>query len=211
MGLTSFAKTLIKEAIAPWRYQQPVPELGIQRLYLYLDALYGTRQLPGAVVEVGCFLGATAAYASRFLSGIGAERRYMCIDTFGGFPPAQFGADVEHGTDPSLKSDFSANSERLVRKLLNQWGCSKIELLQADIVELSADQLPQQIAVALIDVDIAEPTKAALQKIMPRMVPGGVILVDDCDHARFRGARLATEEEAPNARYDLGMAIITID
>jgi predicted O-methyltransferase YrrM len=83
-------------------------------------------------------------------------------------------------------------------------------LLQADVVKLSAEQLPEQIVVALIDVDIADPTDVALRKIIPRMVPGGMILVDDCDSAGFKGARVATERVAPSARYELGMGVISI-
>jgi Macrocin-O-methyltransferase (TylF). len=208
VSLRSSAKTAAKEIIAPWRYPQPFPQLRTERLYLYLDALHRTRSLPGAVVEVGCFQGATAAYAYRFLRGMGVERRYLCIDTFAGFPRDQFFADVKVGTDSSTEHAFSANSKKLVRKLLNMWGFPEIELLQADVVQLSAAQLPEQVAVALIDVDIAAPTRAALQMIIPRVVSGGIVLVDDCDQGGFKGAGIATEEVAPNARYEFGMGII---
>lgn len=208
MGLKSSAKTAIKEAIAPLRYPQPSPMLNVERLYLYLDALHKTREVPGAAVEVGCFQGATAAFAYRFLSGIGITRRYLCIDTFGGFPKDQFATDAALGTESFLEPAFSANSQKLVRKLLDMWGCEKIELFKSDIVQLPPECLPEKIAIALIDVDIAEPTKAALEKIMPRMAAGGMILIDDCDMAGFKGARLATEKIAPQATYRYGMGII---
>jgi len=210
MGLRSTAKTAIKRALAPWRYPQPSPQLNVERLYLYLDSLYKTRSIPGAIVEVGCFQGGTAAFAHRFLSGIGVKRRYLCIDTFGGFPQDQFAADADLGTEQFLEQSFSANSQKLVRKLLDMWNCPDVELLQADIVQLPADQLPNQVAAALIDVDIAAPTKAALEKIIPCMTPGGIILIDDCDMAGFKGARIATEQVAPQATYQFGMGIVTV-
>jgi O-methyltransferase len=108
-------------ALSPWLYRYPEPQLQADRLYLYLDTLYRMRDLPGAVVEVGCFQGGTAVYASRFLKRIDCERRYLCIDTFDGFPQSQFANDVELGTSPALAQAFSGNSESLVRKLLVQW------------------------------------------------------------------------------------------
>ncbi len=202
------AKTALKELVAPWRYPYPYPQLRTERLYLYLDTLYRTRGLVGDVVEVGCFQGATAAYAQNFLKGIGVSRRYLCIDTFGGFPSDQFAADVALGTDPRAEDAFAANSVKLVRRLLSHWGCPEVELLQGDISRLPDAALPEAVAVALVDVDIAAPTKAALQKLIPRLVPGGVILVDDCDGGGYVGAEVATREIAPGARFELGMGII---
>src|SRR5581483_4350510 len=145
------------QAFSRWLYRSPEPQLQTERLYLYLDTLYQTRNIAGAIVEVGCFQGGTAAYAFRFLKRIHCERRYMCIDTFAGFPKDQFAEEVKLGTSETLIKGFSGNSKPFVRKLLNQWGCSEVELLQSDIVKLDDSQLPHKIAVALIDVDLAGP------------------------------------------------------
>jgi len=186
----------LKRLLAPIRYPQPVPELGVDRLYLYLDTLWHTRQIAGAVVEVGCFQCGTSAWAYRFLDEIGSARAYVCVDTFAGFVDEQFAGDVRLGTRASYRRGFKENSAALVRQLLDQWQCPSIELLEADIVALQPDRLPQQIAVALVDVDLDEPTFAALEKIYARLVPGGVVLVDDCSDAPtnpFRGARVGYE------------------
>jgi len=203
-------KTLVKSVFRLWLYRDPAPNLKTERLYLYLHTLYETRNIPGSIVEIGCFQGATAAYAHRFLKAIHCDRDYLCVDTFGGFPQEQFAEDRKLGTASFLEPAFSANSKSLVRNLLNQWGCASIQLHQADVVHLDTSVLPEKIAVALLDVDLAEPTTAALEKIMPRMAPGGVILIDDCDLAGFKGARIATERFAPNAQYKFGMGIIFV-
>jgi O-methyltransferase len=207
-NLQTKLRNSIHIALSGWLHRGPEPQLQTDRLYLYLDTLYQTREIPGAVVEVGCFQGGTAVFASRFLRRINCERRYVCIDTFGGFPKSQFAKDVELGTGQHLANGFSANSEPLVQKLLNQWGCQEIELIKADIAALNESRLPEEIAVALIDVDIAEPTDAALRKIMPRMSTGGVVLVDDCDQVPFKGARIAVEKICQSVEYRFGMGII---
>jgi O-methyltransferase len=202
----------VKHALIPWRYRYPAPQLGSAKLYLYFDSLYQTREVPGAVVEVGCFQGSTAVFACRFLRDIGCARRYLCVDTFSGFTPSQWAEDEKLGTFHSLRRAFAANSKSLVRRLVKQWGCPSIELLEADITALDESALPEQISVALIDVDLAVPTTAALKKIAPRMTPGGVILIDDCEAievAGFMGARVAADQFG-DVEYRFGMGVIRI-
>ena len=203
----------IKRLLAPLRYPHPVPELSNDRLYLYLDALWRTRALPGAAVEIGCFQCATSAWAFRFLQAIGAPRPYLCFDTFSGFPADQFDNDVRLGTKDSHRTGFRANSPELVRRLLAQWKCDAIQLVPSDIVALPASALPETIAIALIDVDLETPTRAALDKVYPRLAPNGIILVDDCaENDMFRGARVAYRQFVRDhrlpERYVFGMGCI---
>jgi len=203
----------IKRLLAPLRYPHPVPELSNDRLYLYLDALWRTRALPGAAVEIGCFQCATSAWGYRFLNAIGAPRPYICVDTFSGFPDEQFNNDVRLGTKASHRAGFRANSQALVRQLLEQWQCDGIQLVQADIVALPATALPDAIAVALIDVDLETPTLAALDMVYARLAPNGIILVDDCaENDMFRGARVAyrrfVQDHQLPERYVFGMGCI---
>jgi len=209
--LLKAAKRTVKKALSPVLYRFPLPELQPERLYVYLDSLLATKDVPGSVVEVGCFQCGTAATAYKFLRNIGCRREYVCFDTFGGFPRSQFKTDVAMGTTAQLASGFSANSLPLVRGMLNRWGFPEIELVKADVVKMAESDLPESIAVALIDVDIAEPTEAAIRKILPRLSPGGVILVDDCDDGAYKGARIAVEKVVPSAQYRFGMGIIKLD
>jgi O-methyltransferase len=205
----------LKRLLIPLLYRRPVPELPPERLYLLFDALVRTRALSGAIVEVGCFQCGTSAWAYRMLRALGLRRRYICVDTFGGFVDDQFTHDVGVGTAPQLRSGFRINSAPFVRTLLERWGVSEIELLPADVVALPASQLPGAIAVALLDVDLDTPTYAALEKVYPRLAPGGIILVDDCsDDASnpFRGARAGSErftrEHGLPSQFTFGMGIV---
>jgi hypothetical protein len=71
----------------------------------------------------------------------------------------------------------------------------RVEAIRADIVELDPARLPEKICVCLMDVDLAVPIRDGLAKVHPRMVAGGVMLVDDCDEGSdWRGARVGYEE-----------------
>lgn len=206
----------LKRALAPLLYRRPVPELPPERLYLLFDAIAQTRSLPGAIVEVGCFQCGTSAWAYRMMRALALNRAYVCVDTFGGFVESQFAHDLAVGTAPSRRTGFRVNSVAFVRGLLDRWGVSEIQLLPADIVALPAAQLPDEIAVALLDVDLEAPTYAALGKIYPRLAAGGIILVDDCREDAsnlFRGARVGFErfvrERGLPEQLRFGMGVIT--
>jgi O-methyltransferase len=197
-----------------------VSALGPERLYVYLDMIWQRRDVEGAVVEVGCWLGGTAAMARQFLRNSGIEKRYVCIDTFTGFVPEQLAAEGQRLDD--RRPTFTGASLETVRRLLRHYGCEDVELVAGDIVTLDEELLPPSISVALVDVDLELPVYEALRRVWPRLAPGGVILVDDCpdDPAserayrfRFPGAKRAygrfVSEIGRDPGYRLGMGIVT--
>lgn len=195
--------------------RKPEAVLQPERLYLYLDALWKRRDLPGAVVEIGCYRGGTSLLASRFLRRSGFPRRYIAYDTFGGFVADQFHADVKLGTPGDFRRHFADNSLALVRRSLDRYDGKEIELVQGDIATLPDSALPDQIAVALVDVDLDIPVHRALERILPRMVKGGVIFVDDCpENYSWAGARVGYKRfvdamHLPE-RYSMGLGIIEL-
>jgi len=83
------------------------------RLYAYLVELNRTKDVEGAVVEVGTRLAGTSALAHRFVRQIGVPRRYVCIDTFSGFVQRQFEDDLEVGVPIAHRNLFAHNSGAL--------------------------------------------------------------------------------------------------
>lgn len=170
------------------------PQLAPARLDDYLAAIRERADLPGAILEVGCFRGATTVIAGQMLRDLGQERRYVCVDTFEGFVPDQFDVDVEHGTPESFGTGFSQNPVMIFERVMRHFRLP-VEAVQADIVEIDPARLPERISVCLMDVDLAVPIREGLAKVRPLMAEGGVMLVDDCDEGTdWRGARVGYEE-----------------
>lgn len=195
-------------------YPVPVSSLQPERLYLYLDALWQRRQLNGAIVEIGCWLGGTSAIALKMLTRTGYPHRYLAIDTFEGFVPEQFAHDQELGAPAADRTMFDESSAGMVRRLLDHWGAPEVELLQADIASLSGDQLPEHIAVCLVDVDLEIPVYASLRRAYPRLESGGLVLVDDCpDSTSWIGARRGysrfMREIGAVEQYRMGMGLLS--
>jgi hypothetical protein len=175
--------TLKHRLLGPLLYRHPPVGLQPERLYTWHDTLRRTVDVPGAILEIGCNVGGTAAVSWRFLQHLGVPRQYLAIDTFDGFVPDQFDQDVALGNDPANRFVFADNSLALTRSVLDRHGAHGVELLRADIVELDAHALPQTLAAVLIDVDLAGPVRVALDKVWPRLAVGGMIVVDDCPEA----------------------------
>jgi O-methyltransferase len=197
------------------RLSPPVQNLNPERYAIFLRALAQRRDDPGTILEVGCFRGKTAADAYRSLRDWGYEPRYVCIDTFDGFVDEQFEEDRKLGTNPTFGSQFSHNSRSSVERMFRRLGFDKIEVVQGDIVEMPESSLPEQISVCLMDVDLAIPIHEGLKKIYPRLAPGGVALVDDCEEegeTDWAGARVGykrfVEEMGLVERYDGGFGIV---
>jgi len=217
VGLTKLTKAggraLLRRYSPRLLYPVPASSLQPERLYLYLDALWQRRDLGGAVVEVGCWIGGTSAIACKMLRRTGHPHRYVAIDTFDGFVVEQFAHDEKLGTPSDARSMFDANSVRMVRGLLHHWESAEVELLQADIASLPIDQLPREIAVCLIDVDLEIPVYEALRRVVPRLVRGGIVLVDDCpQETTWRGARAGYSrfmaETGQDEHFFMGMGLL---
>jgi O-methyltransferase len=170
------------------------PQLTNGRLDEYLEALRARVDVPGAILEVGCFRGASTVAAYRMLRETGAERRYVCVDTFAGFVEEQFEEDVLHGTPEDFRAGFAANPKNVFERTMRHFGFP-VEAIQADICTIDDELLPQQVSVCLMDVDLAVPIRDGLEKVVPLLAPGGIALVDDCDEGtEWRGARVGYQE-----------------
>jgi predicted O-methyltransferase YrrM len=205
-------KRLARSALVPLIYRYPPSVLAPERLYLFLHHLIQTKDVPGAVVEIGCNLGGTAIMAKRMLDRLGVKKPYICIDTFDGFVDSQFAADVSRGSPSRDQNLFSGNSRDLVAKILRRHGCGDIQLIQGDVTVVPEAALPSQCSVVLLDVDLTEPTYVSLQRFWPRLAPGGVILVDDCQEnaswkAQIGYSRFCRENHLPE-RYLHGMGLL---
>jgi len=92
-------------------------------------------------------------------------------------------------------------------------GLDEVTILQGDIVELEEQLLPDRIKVCLMDVDLAAPIEAGLEKIWARVVSGGTVLVDDCEEdTDWRGARHGYRRfcatHGLEERYEAGFGVL---
>jgi len=153
-----------------------------------LQCLEITRELPGAYVEIGVYQGSSARTALHYMAEAGIERRSYFLDTFTGFAYEEAATSA----DGRWWNTHGETSLERVRNLLSEYPC---EVLQSNIC---SDPLPGEIeAIALcnIDVDLYEAVLAALRQVAGKIVPRGVIIVEDVGHTPgLGGAALALHQ-----------------
>lgn len=203
---------MAKKILASYIYRHKPIGLSAGKLYLYLDALYRTQQVEGDVVEVGCNVCGTSALGNQMLKKLNLNKDYYCIDTFGGFVEEQFHSDQQKGTPRRKRGAFSNNDLSLAQKVLKLHKGENVKLIQFDVVTLPSDQFPKSISMCLLDVDLYEPIYAALEKVMPKMARGGIILVDDCGGSTWKAGEafkdFVTKHQITNWSNEFGMGII---
>lgn len=167
----------------------------------------------GSVVELGVARGAsllTWAHLSAILEPTNYLREVVGFDTFQGFPhvapedcSGASGSESEHlhVGGFQVEGDMASDIERSARihdhtRFLNH--IPKVHVVPGDVMETLPNYLEEnpQLVVSLLhlDLDLYEPTKLALELLVPRMPRGGVILFDELGMRQFPGETLATLE-----------------
>lgn len=156
--------------------------------------------LPGDFVELGVFKG-TSFCRFRKLGHLfhpDHARKFIGFDVFGKFPDADIEADK--ATLESFKSSSGDTSidDRVLLKLLEEQNLSRnVELVKGDVRKTLPAYFTEDnhtaISILNIDLDLYGPIKSALEILFPRVVKGGIIILDDYA-AGFPGARKAVDE-----------------
>ena len=165
------------------------------------------RGIPGAFVECGVWRGGSMVAVALTLQQLGiTDRDLWLYDTFEGMTePA--GRDVLLADTATRAADLLAASP--VADGDNIWCYSTLEQVQAAMAATGypADRIhyvrgrvedtipgtaPDLVALLRLDTDWYESTWHELRHLMPRMAPGGVLIVDD--YWYWRGCRQAVDE-----------------
>lgn len=145
----------------------------------------------GCFVEVGVYQGGSAWHLAQVAER--QSRQLHLFDTFAGMPFA----DAE---DNHPAGDFADTSAAQVSALLPNAHVH---------VGVFPDTLPDLtgIAFAHVDCDQYRSTKDAISHLLPRMVPGGVMVFDD--YGCTRGATRAVDEAFPVIeKTSMGRAVV---
>lgn len=173
---------------------------------LYLDHLYKKIvDVPGVICEFGVHWGATLVQLIN-LRGIyepfNYSRTIYGFDTFEGFPDIHEndGSEVEIG-DYSVQPWHFEKLKQIIEIQESFSPISHIEktkLIKGDAtltIDTWLEENPSAIISAVFfDMDIYKPTKVVLQKILPRLTKGSLIVFDELNCPNFPGETIALQE-----------------
>lgn len=174
-----------------------------------------TLPVKGSIVECGVFRGfslMTFAQLSAALEPNNLTRRIYGFDTFDGFPSVSE-LDRPHETG-AAEGDLAADSYEELSKLIEVYDSDrflghipKVKLVRGDVTEtipvFLADNPHLVVSMLFLDMDLFEPTLAALTNFLPRMPKGSILAFDELDNPIWPGETLAACEAVGLGRLEL--------
>jgi len=178
-----------------------------ERVYAVLEAVryIVNNNLQGSIVECGVWRGGTMMAVAHLLRLYERfEKDLYLYDTFEGMPlPTDFDSDF-HGrrakdefyakkrTDNSSDWCYVSLSEVQTNLDMIGYNNSKIHYVVGKVEDTIPGQAPEEIALLRLDTDWYESTRHELIHLFPRLIKGGVLIIDDYGH--WKGARKAVDE-----------------
>jgi hypothetical protein len=183
----------------------------VERLWALISTIryLNAAGIEGDIVECGVWRGGSMMLAKDLCSDSPIARRIYLYDTFAGMSEPT-DDDVSHVERPARET-----YEATRRDTHTDWAYASLEevkenfrraqllddsvvFVQGKVEETLADlhNQPQRIALLRLDTDWYESTKLELEVLYPRLVPGGVLIIDDYGH--WAGARRAVDEYFKN-------------
>lgn len=148
------------------------------RLQVIRDSVIATNHLPGALAEFGVFKGGTARVIGAFAPG--AELHLF--DTFAGMPE-----DDEDGIH--TRGEFAVEFDAVRAAIGNPAAVYHVGRFPAALPPEGT-----RFRFVHLDCDLYQSVRAGLEYFCPRMVPGGIMLIDDYNAATCPGAKRAVTE-----------------
>jgi hypothetical protein len=160
----------------------------IRKLLAHYELYRKTLNLPGSLVECGVFKGVSLSRFAmlRKLFGNQDSQKIIAFDTFGTFPETNFKDDLAPREQFITDAGEDSISVTQMMDVLAHKKCSQnVELVEGDICETAEEYVKSnpdlEISILNLDTDVYEPAVAILEHLVPKMVRGGVLILDDYD------------------------------
>jgi O-methyltransferase len=185
----------------------PFTMTSIERMHALYEAIghIQRRGIEGDVVECGVWRGGSSMLSAlALLQSGGSERTLWLYDTFEGMSEptehdvAASGERVSENWDyyrearehPVLA--YAGLADVQANMASTGYPPERVRFVQGKVEDTIPATAPEQIALLRLDTDWYESTRHELEHLYPRLVPGGVLIIDD--YGAWQGARRAVDE-----------------
>jgi O-methyltransferase len=182
---------------------EPYTMTSVERVITLIRAVQYAVQLEGEFVECGVWQGGSMMAIALTLMNLSKTDRVLRLyDTFEGMSPP---SDKDVRYDGTHVSELLENADQdtwiwaragidLVRKNLasTKYPSENIRYVAGKVEDTIPENLPDKICLLRLDTDWYESTKHELTHLYPRLVLGGILIIDDYGH--YQGAKDAVDE-----------------
>ncbi|MBL7041362.1 MAG: class I SAM-dependent methyltransferase [Pirellulaceae bacterium] len=175
-----------------------------EKVDFVLDCVRRTEGLDGDIVELGCYQGGGTLLMAEALRGMDSSRTIWSFDSFEGFPEVLNEDRTENGECHATEERFRDTSARAVRETMRFFGVDGyVRIVEGDFVDTVPETLAgtdRTFSLVIIDCDVYAGAKFCLAYFVPKVTPGGIIVVDDygtpgeLDSSTYPGVRKAVDE-----------------
>jgi hypothetical protein len=158
----------------------------ISKLLAHHDLYRSIAGLPGDVFELGVYKAASLIRFATFrqIFENDQSRKLVGFDAFGNFPRDGLALESDHSFIARFEDAGGDGLTRAeVAELLAAKGFSNIALEEGNVFDTLPAYLERcpatRIALLHLDMDVREPTAFALETLWDRIVPGGLVVIDD--------------------------------
>ncbi len=158
------------------------PHFESEMLTVGVEILSLPESVKGCVVEAGCFKGASTAKLSLFVKRAGRE--LVAFDSFEGLPEndeAHERSILGHSIDGWFDQGKFCGRLEEVEANVRRYGEFEVCRLVRGWFEQTMPAFREPIALAFLDVDLAQSTRTCLKTLWPVLSPGGVLYSQDGD------------------------------
>ncbi len=213
---TATELTIIDE-VKPFTMTSPERLLGLMTAIRYLVA----NEIRGDIVECGVWKGGSMMAAAKTLIGLNQQDRHIYLfDTFAGMTPPTDKDTTQFESKSATASYLAAmrsngicawsySSLEETRRNLETTGypSEKLHFVKGKVEQNLPEHAPKEIALLRLDTDFFESTKHELEHLFPRLVQGGVLILDDYGH--WEGQKLAVDDYI--RRYKIKLLLNRLD
>ena len=178
--------------------QKPALAVVLRELEAILE-----KQVAGDIAEFGCYIGTSSLFIRRLLNAHNAssERSFYAYDSFVGLPEKTT-ADNSGAGLQFQGGELSVSKKQFLQEFHKARLAPPITH-KAWFKDLTAQQLPAQLAYAFLDGDFYESIIESLRLVWPRLQTGGVITVDDYQRDALPGVERAVRDFFQDKSVDI--------
>lgn len=148
--------------------------------------------IKGDIVELGCNQGTLGMYIQKLLSAYGSDKTYHVYDSWQGLPEPTEPDMHEH--DRKFKRGSCSTT---VAKFVDTFTSRnlKVPVIHSGwFHEIPDDEYPNEICFAFFDGDFYQSIMDSFNKVYHKVVPNGIIMIDDCGWSILPGVKKACED-----------------
>jgi len=173
-----------------------VPAFTLARFLAHAELFKSVLNVPGAIVDIGVGSGGSTFAWAKLCRIFKSPKHVYGFDTFCGFPAVSL---EDGGVTVKALGHYNFGRAAFIHAAASHNVGLPITFIEGDIVQTLPTWLASRgpdfrIALLNLDADLYAPTKAALTHLMPRMSPGGVVILDEYDVDGFPGEKRAVQE-----------------